>query len=237
MSSQKNQSLTDGITCLQALAMAKGPVGCRELARQLDMNVTRVNRLLMTLEDIGLAAKDDKRKYLPGPGIHVLANQMLHASPFYRIALDVVANSKPSFELALGLLWRDKVTYIYHGRGKGQPNYAGKLRSYHATESSIGLMLLAMKDAKEVKELYEGKNIPYFPEGLPDLQQYLEAVRHDEMVVMSPYAHVHHYNIAVPVGNPAMAALALTGIKDESDVTRALEEIQQIKEELERQLG
>ncbi|PZU27671.1 MAG: transcriptional regulator, partial [Stenotrophomonas sp.] len=33
---QPNQSLIDGIATLQALASSPEPVGCRELARQLD---------------------------------------------------------------------------------------------------------------------------------------------------------------------------------------------------------
>ena len=55
MSSQPNKSLIDGLACLQALAMQPEPVACRALARELDLNVMRANRLLRTLADVGLA--------------------------------------------------------------------------------------------------------------------------------------------------------------------------------------
>ena len=42
---QFNQSLVDGITTLQALATSDHPVGSRELARRLEMDSSKVNRL------------------------------------------------------------------------------------------------------------------------------------------------------------------------------------------------
>ncbi|MDU0354753.1 helix-turn-helix domain-containing protein [Paraglaciecola aquimarina] len=62
---QLNQSLIDGIATLQELALSSDPIGCRALARRLNMDPTRVNRLLQTLEHIGIARKTAKRKYAP----------------------------------------------------------------------------------------------------------------------------------------------------------------------------
>ncbi len=80
MSSQPNQSLIDGLSCLQLLASSRKPVGCRELARNLDLNPMRANRLLKTLAEIGLAQQDQKKKYSIGPGIHALTAQALFGS-------------------------------------------------------------------------------------------------------------------------------------------------------------
>lgn len=66
MSSQPNQSLIDGIRCLQYLVSSDRAIGCRELARLMDINTTRVNRLLMTMASIGLTMQDEHRRYLPG---------------------------------------------------------------------------------------------------------------------------------------------------------------------------
>ena len=52
MSSQPNQSLIDGIRCLQYLVSSDRAIGCRELARLMGTNATRVNRLLMTMAAI-----------------------------------------------------------------------------------------------------------------------------------------------------------------------------------------
>lgn len=87
MSSQPNQSLIDGIRCLQYLVSSDKAIGCRELARQMGMNSTRVNRLLMTMASVGLTMQDEHRRYLPGPGIHALAAQAIRGSSLFAQAL------------------------------------------------------------------------------------------------------------------------------------------------------
>jgi hypothetical protein len=43
----------------------------------LNLNSVRVNRLLKTFADIGLATQNQKKKYSIGPGIHTLTVQIL----------------------------------------------------------------------------------------------------------------------------------------------------------------
>ena len=87
MSSQPNQSLIDGIRCLQYLVSSDRAIGGRELARQMGMNSTRVNRLLMTMASIGLTVQDEQRRYLPGPGVQALAAQAIRGSSLFAQAL------------------------------------------------------------------------------------------------------------------------------------------------------
>jgi len=87
---QPNQSLIDGLACLQQLASEREPVGGRELARDLGLEPTRVHRLLRTLAHLGLAQQDAQRRYRPGPGIHVLAAQAMFGSGLLRRALPVL---------------------------------------------------------------------------------------------------------------------------------------------------
>ena len=63
-------------------------MGSRELARILGLEPTRVNRLLKTLEHIGLLSQTEKRKYRPGPGIHILAAQSLYSSGLLKAAIE-----------------------------------------------------------------------------------------------------------------------------------------------------
>ena len=86
LNAQPNQSLIDGIATLQALAMSPEPIGSRELARQLGIDSTKVNRLLKTLAYLGIARQTANRKYTAGPGMHVLAAQSLFASGLIRRA-------------------------------------------------------------------------------------------------------------------------------------------------------
>jgi len=55
MPAQPNLSLINGLTCLQELIASPSLVGSRELARRLGLEPTRVNRLLGTLAQLGLA--------------------------------------------------------------------------------------------------------------------------------------------------------------------------------------
>ncbi len=94
MSSQPNQSLIDGIRCLQYLVSSDRAIGCRELARLMDINTTRVNRLLMTMASIGLTMQDEHRRYLPGR-IHALAAQAIRGSALFSHALPILSAMRP----------------------------------------------------------------------------------------------------------------------------------------------
>ncbi|WP_029591074.1 hypothetical protein [Franconibacter pulveris] len=145
MSSQPNQSLIDGIRCLQYLVSSDRAIGCRELARLMNINTTRVNRLLMTMASIGLTMQDEQRRYLPGPGIHALAAQAIRGSALFSQALPQLERHAPKeIVVALGVLWEDQVIYIYHASPGSQPGQA--LAGFHmlpAWQSVIGMSLLA----------------------------------------------------------------------------------------------
>jgi DNA-binding IclR family transcriptional regulator len=113
MSSQPNQSLIDGIRCLQYLVSSGRAVGCRELARLMGINATRVNRLLMTMAAIGLTQQDAHRRYLPGPGIHALAAQAIRGSALFSQALPLLERHAPKdIVVAMGVLW-GRPGYLY----------------------------------------------------------------------------------------------------------------------------
>ena len=145
MSSQPNQSLIDGIRCLQYLVSSDRAIGCRELSRLMGINTTRVNRLLMTMASIGLTMQDEQRRYLPGPGIHALAAQSIRGSRLFSSALPKLERLAPrDIVVALGVLWEDQVIYIWHSV-PGSPT-SQALAGFHmlpAWQSVIGMSLLA----------------------------------------------------------------------------------------------
>lgn len=145
MSSQPNQSLIDGIRCLQYLVSSDRAIGCRELARLMDINTTRVNRLLMTMASIGLTMQDEHRRYLPGPGIHALAAQAIRGSALFSHALPILERHAPKdIVVALGVLWEDQIIYIYHSTPGSQVSQAlAGFRMYPAWQSVPGVALLA----------------------------------------------------------------------------------------------
>lgn len=153
MSSQPNQSLIDGIRCFQELTTSNAPLGNRELADRLGINVVKVNRLLMTLKSIGLTEQGSNRKYRPGPAVHLLAAQSLHSSVLFRASASVLSHYQYEDRIvAMGVLWKDSVVYMYHAT-PGQSAFEG-LGGYHlyqATQSSIGQVLLADLNDEELQ--------------------------------------------------------------------------------------
>lgn len=226
---QPNQSLIDGITTLQALATSPEPVGCRELARRLGANPTKINRLLKTLAYLGIARQTANRKYTAGPGMHVLAAQSLFASGLIRRALPVLEDLRRfGHTVALGVLWGDSVSYLFHAPpGIEASRGLGRIGLLPATTSGIGIILLSELDDDEVRELYADRDIPMFPDGVEQLLVKLAEVRR------LGYARVHvaddrdHHIVAVSTGDPAHAGIALSGWIPESataDLVAALRE-------------
>jgi DNA-binding IclR family transcriptional regulator len=215
---QPNQSLIDGILTLQALASAPEPIGCRELARQLGANATRVNRLLKTLAYMGIVRQTSDRKYTSGPGMHVLAAQSLFASGLIQRALPVLERLRRfGHTVAMGVLWNDSVSYLFHAPpGIEAARGLGRIGLLPATTSGIGIVLLSQLQDEDVRELYADREIPRFPAGIDSLLELLARTREQG------YARVHvaddrdHHIVAVTVGMPVYAGIAMSGWIPES---------------------
>jgi len=213
LNAQPNQSLIDGIITLQALATSPEPVGCRELARRLALDSTKVNRLLKTLAYLGIARQTADRKYTAGPGMHVLAAQSLFASGLIRRALPALEKLRHfGHTVALGVLWEKNVSYLFHAPpGIEASRGLGRIGLLPATTSGIGIVLLSEYDDEDVRALYEDCDIPMFPGGVNQLLDKLADVRR------LGYARVHvaderdHHVVAVSTGDPAHAGVALSG--------------------------
>lgn len=210
---QPNQSLMDGLTCLQALAGYGVPIGVRELARQHGLEPTRVQRLLKTLAHLGLAEQTADRKYRPGPGIHVLAAQSLFGSGLLRRAIGPL-ESLAGFGLivALGVRWRDQVAYLYHAPpGTRSVDAVGRTGLFPATRSAIGLVLLSQLTNCQVEEIYRREAVPGFPGGTPSLLETLAEVRKKQYARVPITSDGSVESLGVGLEAAAAAAMAFSG--------------------------
>jgi DNA-binding IclR family transcriptional regulator len=234
LGSQPNQGLIDGIATLQALATAPEPVGCRELARRIGLDTTKVNRLLKTLTYLGIARQTPDRKYTSGPGMHVLAAQSLFASGLMRRALPLLEGLRRfGHTVALGVLWKESVSYLFHAPpGIEAAHGLGRIGLLPATISGIGMVLLSELDDERVSEIYAGKDIPNFPDGLAQLQDKLAEIRR------LGYARVHvaderdHHVVAVSSGDPGHVGIALSGWIPDGSTAPLVEALRQAANEL-----
>ena len=230
MSSQPNQSLADGLRCLQAIAMHAEPVACRALARELGLNVMRVNRLLRTLADIGLAHQDAKRRYTIGPGIHTLAAQSMFASGLLKRAIKPLRRiGSPGQLIALGVLWKTEVTYLYHGKhGCDVEDALGRLTLIPATRSSVGMALLATHTDDQIREMYRDQPIPGFKNITALLKDLRQTRKQGYACLIYPSReNPDHLTLAVTVGKPVTAAIAISGAALDAPVD---EIVKQLKE-------
>ncbi|MFH1377532.1 MAG: helix-turn-helix domain-containing protein [Planctomycetota bacterium] len=147
---QPNQSVETGIRCIEWIAAAAEPVGVRELARELDLNRTQVNRLLMTLEDIGIFKKTSAGKYMPGAGLHVLAALATEGSGLLRESYSAMKVWRDDgYAATVGVLWRGRICHVLHARPEIPYELSiGAKRIADASESSAGLLLTALTDEK-----------------------------------------------------------------------------------------
>lgn len=230
---QPNQSLIDGIATLQALASSLEPIGCRELARRLELDTTRVNRLLRTLAFLGIARQTANKKYTAGPGMHVLAAQSLFASGLVRRALPELERLRRfGHTVAMGVLWRDSVSYLFHAPpGIEASRGLGRIGLLPATTSGIGMALLAELELDEVAELYEDREIPVYG-AIDVLLSKLAEVRH------LGFARVHvaderdHHIVAITTGDPAHAGVAVSGWIPESATEPIVDALREVATQL-----
>lgn len=166
---QPNRSLIDGLLVLQTLTVAAKPIGSRMLARELGLEPTRVNRLAKTLAGLGFLQQTADRKYVVGPGVHLLAAQGIHASSLLPAALPELERLHHyGLTTSLGVVWRSKVSYLYHWQpGMTSAEAVGMSDVFPAATSGIGHALLARLSDDEIHVMH-----PDFPESvLPQIQQ------------------------------------------------------------------
>ncbi|WP_303828596.1 IclR family transcriptional regulator [Asticcacaulis taihuensis] len=213
LNAQPNQSLIDGIATLQAVAISPEPVGCRELARQLGFEPSRVNRLLKTLAYLGIVRQTTNRKYIGGPGMHVLTAQSLYASGLIRHALPVLEGlQRFGMTVAMGVLWKDNVSFLYHSPpGMSATESLGRIGLYPASTSGLGLALMAEHDDDYIREIYENKPVPGFPDGIDGLLKAVELVRERGYARLRVKPDIEQHTLAVTVGRPVYAAIGLSG--------------------------
>jgi len=225
---QPNQSVASAIECLLHIGTAGRPVGSREMARELGMEHTKANRMLGTLAGLGLAEKTADRKYVPGPGIHVLAAMSLSGSHLLSAAIEPLENLRRESGLlvALGVLWRDHVCYLYHGAPDKPIQAAISGRGlYPANRSSIGMLLMSRLEPRDIKAR--------FPSGSGDLVRQLQAIARQGYALI----HTDNSSLAVGISDPPIAGLAVSGTIDSRNFKALLKELQKAKIEIENNMN
>lgn len=222
---QKVNGLIDGIAVLQELTMSQEPASGKVIAEKLGLPPVRVNRLLKTLAYLGLTHRNASRKYSVGPGMHVLAAQSMAASGLLKRAIPYLKLlGKSGMVVALGVLWKDQVCYLFHNSGKCDFSEGlSNMRLYPALNSSIGLALLADMSTEAVEQHIGSNNIN------EELLAKLHQINKQEYASIQ---HQDHISLAVTIGKPAYAAIAVSGMKNTEEVQKFIELLRKYAAEL-----
>ena len=216
--------LIDGLIVLQELATSTAPVSGLKLSKTLNIEATKVNRILKTLAWLGFAYRTSQGCYSSGPAMHVLAAQSLYGSGLIQRSIKQLTDlTKLGHIVAMGMLWRNQVAYLFFWQpGTPVQESFGRTSLFPATHSSIGLALLAEKDDEEVRRIMSEDNIPGF-KSIDELFGKLETIRE------SGYAKAFYnkrYSYAVKLGCPAYAAIAISGPGLDSQEKEIIEQLQ-----------
>lgn len=187
-----NQGLLHGLRMLSEVLRAGGPVGVRELGRRAGFPAAKAARLLATLTELGLVQRVAGSKCSPGPRLHLLAGQALHGTGLVAAAVPHLRTLRaPGRTVALGVLWEREVCFLVHARpGQRLADGIGTHALHPAVDSSVGRALLAFADGAA-------------PAGEPDFDA--RGIRRSGVARIDfPGGEV---SVAVPVGNPPVAAI------------------------------
>ena len=225
---QKVSGLIDGMAVLQELAVSDHPVSGLELSKKIGLSPVRVNRLLRTFAYLGYTTRTQSRKYAVGVGMHVLAAQSMVASGLLRRAfqyLEELVNEVTT--VALGVLWKDQICYLFHESGKKSMGEGiGLHYLFPAKDSSVGVALLAELSDQKIESIYHGD--PPF-----DLLEKVAETRRRGYGLMYhtkknlPSSKVDHYSMAVCIGHPAYAGLAVSGMRNKEELPKLLDHLRQ----------
>ncbi len=210
---QPNQSLMDGITVLEAVLAVEEPISGRELARQLGLNRTRVNRLLMTLAHLGMLIREERGNYSPGPGIHTLAALGTRRSSLIRAARPIARKWwSEGYAVTLGMLWNDYLCYVLHARPEWPfENIIGGHSITHPLESSACLVLATHLEEGQLQRLATSSD------------RWSEAEAFDQIAKcrQNGFAELHFPNgecsIGLTIGTSPLAALSVSRVALELD--------------------
>lgn len=213
--SQPNQSLMDAVRVLQVVVFRAQPVAASDVARELNIDVTRAHRLLRTLSLLGMTHQTQRKRFTPGPAMHVLAAQSLLNSdlPFAaRGPLDEVAQST-GLEVAMGMLWQEYVSYIYHAA----PDFpiesaAGNVSIFPASYSSLGRVLMSELPEAHVRQMYADRPIVgYEQSGIEALLVDLRQAKADGFARVERKTQTGRVTIAIHVPSRPFAAIGIGG--------------------------
>ena len=217
---QPNYSVIDCVRCLEHLSTSREALGARELAREMQMEPTRAHRMLKTLAHLRMVVQMRDRRYKLGAGAHVLSARGVDTWHVLRERERVLAELRGAVphRVRAGIYWEGTVAIIWDSEraGTGTAGGVGRYGTVGATESAIGLLMLA-EQSEEAERVYWNRPVPGYPDGLPALEAVLRETRIRGYAFCASVREVAPSSLAVTVED-GMTALEIAGAFGEREI-------------------
>lgn len=102
---------------------------------------------------------------------------------------------------------------------------------YPATKSSVGMVLLSEKDDDEISALFEGKDIPSYGNDFVSLLKDLQSIKNNGFSAVQTAENI--FSIAVNLGSPSYAAIALSGNMKKEEIQKYLSILKKAAQKIE----
>lgn len=223
---QPNQSVEWAIRCLLELTSANQPMTCKEMSERLGVERTKASRLLGTLAHLGMAERLGDLSYIPGSGIHVLSSMSLRSSGLLQHALPHIERMQRKWDMsaALGVIWRDQVTFLYHSGGHREvaDSIAGA-KPWPVAQSALGRAVLARRSDEEIRAML-GDSLA--SDEWDDLMVAMKRIRRVGYVLHEGKG------IAMAIGTPATAGIRFMGGYDASRSDELVADVRAVVEDI-----
>lgn len=150
-------TLAKGLKLLETLCLAREPIGITDLAREADMNLSAVQRLLGTLLDLGYAEQDPKsRKYRATLMTWEFGAQVLRDHVYLRAVHPVLRQAAQSTGFTAYFILNNApfVTYFDKVEGPQGLTYSSVLgTSVPMTFTAAGLAIISFLSPEELESL------------------------------------------------------------------------------------
>lgn len=208
----KNQSLERGIEILNLLDGSAAALGVREIARQMDVSPTIVQRLLSTLVDMGFVLQElGSRKYRLGYRAMSLGASLRQSDALIVSAMPELRRLADDHMLNgfLGTVTGDRLIYVLAVQSSGPisiRSVPGQVAHFHTT--AMGKAFLAALPEAEARALLGGEPLVKLTERtVTDPQQLMDEVAESRR---------RGYAISIEENLPGIVAVA-AAVRDQTE--------------------
>lgn len=214
-------SVTNALRILRAFTLDEPEKGIRELAKELELSKSSVQRLIATLTHHGFVAKDPlTQKYRLGVSLLALSHVVTNHLEIHREALPILKQlvDKLGETAHIGILEGNHVVYLHKVETKHPIRILSDIgKDNPAYCTGCGKAILAYQDREVIEQIIAEGLIPYTDKTITipeEFREHLKAIKQNGFAVSMEEINEGVVSIAAPIRDytgHVSAALSIVG--------------------------